>query len=153
MSISGWKEPDSLRPSRVAAGANCPDALSSVRRAHGPVGAGGCGADEILACGTGGALSTKDSRGAVGGAFSSALGARGAAGGGAASCALGAVGIGLTAGGDGTGGFAGVAGVLFSGDAFHTFEVGPLYGWDLNDRDPKAGTCGAEGGGEEARDP
>lgn len=117
------------------------------------MGAGGCGADEILACGAGGALSLNDSLGAVGGAFSSALGALGAAGGGAASCALGAVGMGLTVGGDGTGGFAGVAVARFSGDAFHTFDVGPLYGCDLNDKDPKAGTWGAEGGGEEARDP
>jgi hypothetical protein len=137
----------------VVAGPNGPPTLSSVRRAHGPVGAGGCGADEILDFGTEGALSIRDSLGAVGGAFSSALGALGAAGGGAASCALGAVGMLLTAGGEGTGAFAGVGGARFSGDAFHTFDVGPLYGWDLNDRDPKAGTCGADGGGEEARDP
>lgn len=92
------------------------------------MGTGGCGAAEFLAFDAAGALSIGDSLGAVGGAFSSALGALGAAGGGAASCALGAVGIVLTAGGDGTGGFAGVAGARFSGDAFQTFEVGPLYG-------------------------
>jgi hypothetical protein len=126
--ISGWKEPESLRPWRVVAGPNCPPDLSSVRRAHGPLGAGGWGADEILAFGTEGALSRRDSLGAVGGAFSSARGALGAAGGGAASCALGAVGIVFTAGGDETGGFACVAGARFSGEAFHTFDVGPLYG-------------------------
>lgn len=126
--MSGWKDPEKLRPSRAVAEPNCPAALSSVRKAHGAVGTGGCGAVESLAFGAAGALSIGDSLGAVGGAFSSALGALGAAGGGAASCALGAVGIVLTAGGDGTGGFAGVAGARFSGDAFHTFEVGPLYG-------------------------
>jgi hypothetical protein len=126
--ISGWKEPESLCPSSIDAGPNCPPALSSVRSAHGPVGAGGWGADEILAFGTEGARSRRDSLGAVGAAFSSALGALGAAGGGAASCALGAVGMVFTAGGDETGGFAGVAGARFSGEAFHTFDVGPLYG-------------------------
>jgi hypothetical protein len=126
--MSGWKEPESLRPCRVVAGPNCPSDLSSVRRAQGPVGAGGCGADEILEFGTEGALSRRVSLGAVGGAFSSALGALGAAGGGAASCALGAVGMIFTAGGDEISGFAGVAGARFSGEAFQTFDVGPLYG-------------------------
>ena len=126
--MSGWKDPERLRPSRTAAGANCPPALSSVRSAHGAVGTGGWGADGFLALGAEGVLSNGMSLGAVGGAFSNALGALGAAGGGAANCALGAVGIVFVTGEDGTGTFAGVGGARFSGEAFQTFDVGPLYG-------------------------